>query len=337
MASTKRVMGKLKNPLLIVLIAAAMAGGVAWAAYYYLQQREAAMKAEITARGKASSVPRISVAVPNADVVAGTVLDQQSFVARPIEADLVYPDTVLEADFPSMEGLKLARPVLRGRPLRLSDLSAPEIRDVAAILPAGRRAMTIDIDNINSIAQALRPNHRIDIYLLSKAARRSADAAQEAAGEQDQASLYMQNMTVIATGAEFFDVRTGPDSPGAAAAARMERPGDVAGAEKSYDSVTLLVTPAQAARLMIGQKIGSFRVVLRGSGDATAIAMAPLRATDLLPGTPKARDSEIEFIVGGKGEQLVTQLPQGAARGANSVTFNLPPKLTSQSPPAPGK
>ncbi|UUZ50477.1 hypothetical protein LP420_11825 [Massilia sp. B-10] len=57
------------------------------------------------------------------------------FRPRKVEADLVYPDTVLAADFAALEGAKLARPVLRGRPLRLTDLVVPEVKDVSSILP----------------------------------------------------------------------------------------------------------------------------------------------------------------------------------------------------------
>ncbi|UUZ55955.1 RcpC/CpaB family pilus assembly protein [Massilia sp. H-1] len=127
------------------------------------------MKAEIAAKGRANVVERVAVAVPTADVPVGTVVNQTNFVARKVEADLVYPDTVLAADFAALEGAKLARPVLRGRPLRLTDLVVPEVKDVSSILPAaGRRAMTIDIDNVNSIAQTLRPNNRIDLFLMTK-------------------------------------------------------------------------------------------------------------------------------------------------------------------------
>jgi pilus assembly protein CpaB len=305
MATTPAVrIARLKSPLFLLVAAALMAGLVAWVAYYYLQQREATMKAEIDARGKRSSTPRVEVAVPIKDVAAGTVLNNNNFVARPVEADLVYPDSILAADFASMEGMKLARPVLRGRPVRLTDLTAPEIRDVASILPVGQRALTIDIDNINSIAQTLRPNHRIDVFLLSKTPRSaSGDNGEEDGSAAEQATLYMQNLVVLATGTDFQDVNQLDD----AAAAKMARPGEVPGKERTYDTVTVLVSPKEAARLIVGQKMGSFRVVLRGTEDRSPVRLATLRGSDLLPGTQKQRDGGIEFIVGGKGN-LISQM-----------------------------
>lgn len=325
---------KFKSPLVLLLIAALMAGAVSWVAYYYLQQREAAMKAEIAAKGKLTHTPKVSVAVPIRDVGVGTVLNGASFVSRPIDEDLVYPDTILAADFPSMEGLKLARPVLHGRPVRMSDLVAPEIKDVAAILPAGRRAVTIEIDDINSIAQTLRPNHHIDLFLLSKGQKRDG-GADDGDAALEQATLYMQDVVVLATGTEFHDIRNGD----AGAATKMVRPGEVPGKEKEFSTVTLLVTPGEAARLMVGQKMGSYRVTLRGTNDRSPVRLATLRGSDLLPGARKGSNAGIEFIVGGAGsDKMVSQLSLAPsmqlARAMQQQAFGSPAAPAAPAAPA---
>ncbi|UUZ55954.1 hypothetical protein LP419_11230 [Massilia sp. H-1] len=93
------------------------------------------------------------------------------------------------------------------------------------------------------------------------------------------------------------------------AAEKMVRPGDVPGKETQYDSVTLLVTPLEAARLMVGQKMGSYRIVLRGAKDSDKVAMPTLRSSDFMPSALKGRDNGVEFIVGGKGDKMVSQMP----------------------------
>ncbi len=313
---------KLKSPLVLLFIAALMAAAASWIAYYYLQQREAAIKEEISAKGKPRTRPKVNVAVPMADVSVGTVLNATNFVSRQVEEDLVYPDTVLASDFPTMEGLKLARPILRGRPLRLSDLVAPEVSDVAAILPAGQRAMTIEIDNLNSIAHTLRPNHHIDLFLLTKGAGHDG-GANESDISLEQATLFMQDMVVLATGTEFRDVAGGE----AGVATKMARPGEVPGKEKEFDTVTLLVTPKEAARLMVGQKMGSYRVVLRGTRDRVPVTLATLRGADMLPATGRTSlNAGIEFIVGGAGDKLLGQLPVARSQDL------LPALLAAHSP-----
>lgn len=306
----KNLLTKLTHPLVLLLLAALLAGGVAWVAYAYLQQREEAIKSEVAARSRRKETPKVAVVVPKTDAGIHTVLNGQTFVSRPVEEDLVYPDAIRASDFPSFEGQKLARPVLRGRPVRLSDLQVPEVRDVAAVVPAGRRALTIDIDNLNSIAQTLRPNHRVDIFLMSKAPKSEHARAEPDERLREQATLFMQDMVILATGQQFVDTESD-----AQRTSQMARPGEVQGAserDKSFSTVTLLVTPAEAAQLMLGQKLGSYRVVLRGQGDRDALRLPPTRAVDLVAGPAQRAQPAIEMIVGGRGDHLLGKLPMAA-------------------------
>ena len=286
---------RLKSPWVLLVLAAGLAALVAYIAYAYLQQREQRIKEEVTARSARGQTPKIAVVVPRDDARVGIVIDQGIFVTRDIEQDLVYPDTVLANDFAGVRGQRLARPVLRGRPLRITDLQAPEVTDVASVLPVGMRAITIEIDSVNSIAQTLRPGHRVDVFLLSKANKpRDAEVPEMAL---NQATLFMQNLSVLATGQEFQDVAASDPER----AAKMVRPGEVAGArEKGFDTITLLVSPGEAARLLVGQKMGSFRVALRGRKDVDVIALRTLTGGDVMP-PGNGRIGGIEFIVGGKG------------------------------------
>ncbi|MRW90367.1 Flp pilus assembly protein CpaB [Duganella sp. FT80W] len=306
MANPSKILSRITNPLTLLLIATALAAGVAALAYIYLQKREASIKDELAARSQRKETPMVRVVVPKTDAKVNTIFNTNNFVARPVEADLVYPDSILADDFPSMEGMKLARPVLRGRPVRLTDLQQPDVADVATVVPPGSRAMTIDIDNLNSIAQTLRPNHHVDIFLISRAPKpQRLNGAPTDDKALEQATLFMQDMVVLATGKEFQDVAHTPEDQ----ANKMVRPGEVEGAsEKNFDSITLLVKPAEAAKLMVGQRMGSFRVVLRGKQDHTPLALRPLRAGDLMPAAERGRDGSIEFIVGGSRGNMVTQL-----------------------------
>lgn len=308
MATSTKFIGKLTNPLVLLLAAGLLAAGVAWIAYIYLQGREETIKNELLAKNQSRVTPKVGVVVPKTDANVNTVLNSQVFVMRSIEADLVYPDTILADDFPSFEGQKLARPVLKGRPVRLSDLVVPEVDNVANIVPIGRRAMTIDIDNLNSIAQTLRPNHRVDIFLMSRASKSETGQADADERGLEQATLFMQNMLIMATGKEFVDVNQSAERTSS-----MVRPGQVEGAasnERNFDSITLLVTPAEAARLLVGQKMGTYRVVLRGQKDLEPLQLSTVRASDFMPGAAKKRNAPtIELIVGGRGNNTMSQLP----------------------------
>lgn len=327
--NSKKIIGKLTSPLVLLLLAALLAGGVAWVAYAYLQQREAVIKSELTAKSRQKEAPKVSVVVPKADAAIHTVLNNNSFVSRSVDEDLVYPDAIRASDFPSIEGQKLARPVLRGRPVRLSDLRVPEVNDVAAIVPAGRRAMTIEIDNLNSIAQTLRPNHHVDIFLISKAPKAEGHQAEADDRLREQAILFMQNMVVLATGREFADV-----SGNGERLSSMVRPGEVAGAgdrERNFNSITLLVSPQEAARLLVGQKLGSFRLMLRGQKDQEPLQLAATLGADVMPGAArKGVAQSVDMIVGGRGANMVTKLP-GSFGAPESLAASVPAVAPSTS------
>ena len=201
--------------------------------------------------------------------------------------------------------------------------------------------MTIDNDNLNSIAQTLRPNNRVDIFLLSKVPSKGGGGDERAL---EQATLFMQNMVVLATGRHFQDVIKNPELN-----SKMSTPGEVEGAtkdENEFDSVTLLVNPKEAAKLMVGQKLGTFRVVLRGVGDHDALAMRPTRAGDFMESAPGTRNRDIEMIVGGRGEDIVTKMnlppsqqlaaamaafaPLAAGNGAAATLQTAPAPQTAQ-------
>lgn len=314
---------RLKSPWVLLVLAAALAGLVAYIAYVYLQQREQSIKDEVAARTTRNQTPKVSVVVPREDARVGSVVDPAMFVSRQIDQDLVYPDTVTAGDFSEVRGQRLARPVLRGRPLRITDLQTPEVTDVASVLPAGTRAVTIEIDSVNSIAQTLRPGHRVDVFLLSKADQpRDSEVTEQAL---NQVTLFMQNLSVLATGQEFADIASGD----AERTSKMVPPGAVEGArDKGFDTITLLVSPSEAARLLVGQKMGSFRVALRGTKDESAVALRALTGGDVMPPSGKPRAGGIEFIVGGKngGNAALTPtlLPMGVLSLARGAAAALP-------------
>lgn len=327
MAINPKLAARLSSPISLLLFATLLAGAVAAIAYVYLQKREETLKSELAAKSARRATPMVSVVVPRQNVGPNTILNNVNFVSRPIEEDMVYPDTLLAKDFASMGGLKLARPVLRGRPVRASDLQQPVVNDVAAVLPQGTRAMTIDIDNLNSIAQTLRPLHRVDIFLLSRAMRPVGGVPVDEK-TLDQASLFMQDMVVLATGKEFQDVNRPPETNN-----EMVRPGDVEGArDTGFDSITLLVRPEQAAKLMVGQKMGSFRVVLRGTNDRDALSLKPLRAGDLMASRGgRVRDAGIEFIVGGRGNNdVISRVAVPPSQAALLAAMTAPPLTQAQ-------
>ncbi|MBI2509599.1 MAG: Flp pilus assembly protein CpaB [Betaproteobacteria bacterium] len=231
-------------------------------------------------------------------------MDANVMAARDVVADTVYDETVLADDFSKVIGLKLSRAVEQGRPLRRSDLDI-KAKEFAETLPEGMRAITIDVDEINSVAQMVRVGNRVDLMLI---------VSESGEGGGQQVISLLQRVKIIATGQNA--TRAQADAPAAAQGTVAQR----------YSNVTLEVTPEEAARIALAQQMGRIRAVLRNEEDQLVAPLAKVNTQSLMRGYAGDKKGEespfVEFIIGGKGSGGVGQ----------TVNVNMPPMLGAPPP-----
>lgn len=316
---------KINKTWLMLLVATGLALLATMLTTSYLKSREASIAAEVKA--KAEGGPKVSVVVPTRDLPAGGPLDGNLVAARDVAADLIYPDAILAADFDKVAGKSLIHPVLKGRPLLMSDLGmGATSADFAGTLENGKRAITVDVDELNSVAHMIKPGNLVDLML----GMRRDDGGQTVVP-------FMYRMKVLATGQ------------------RVEHEIDDQGGEGrkktySYANLTLEVTPVQAARLALATDIGKLRFVLRNEKDkneadfsvntqnildeiAERVHDSAVRASAVKRVSPRklADAGTVEFIIGG----------QRAATGASAKSVEVPmpglnPNVPAIAPPAAG-
>ncbi|AOI67603.1 pilus assembly protein CpaB [Burkholderia territorii] len=291
------------NTWLLVSIAVITAGGITWMTYRYITASEARIKAEAETRHQGRG---ISVVVPRADVPAGTPLTSDVFVARDIPADLVYDDMLRAADFNQFRLATLVKPVRRGRALRAQDIDALQARDFSDILPSGTRALTLQIDTVNSTDAMLRPGNHVDLYWIGQNPDSTMSGGNDAAGGAQSILLLMPDVLVLATG---NDVR--PRDAGEAARDMAD------GAQReSYATVTLQVPVAEAARIVLAQKVGMLRLILRNSEDRAAPPPKRLDEPGLFAAAPDGAVAEsdvVEIITGGRGSATLSRIAASPA------------------------
>jgi len=283
--------GKLKINRLWALVVVALVLGLlaTWLSVTYLRNREAAMQTELAERARGGAV--VPVIVATRDLPVGTILDDSVVAAREIQADLVYADTLSAEQFEEVAGKPLLRPALKGRPLLRGQVIDERPQDFAQTIHRGMRAFTMDIDELNSIAQMLKPGDRIDLYLISNA---PADGSSQA---NQQIYPFLQHVKVVATGRRTNAVATGPN-------AEAGRP------DEQFQTVTVEVRPEEAAVIALAQQTGRIRTTLRSPADNTSARFGVLTTAHLLGAAtraPGARGAStgapvrVEYIVGGKG------------------------------------
>lgn len=282
----------------------------------YLASREASIAAEVAARTQKSG-PRVTVAVPTRDMQIGTVLAENGVAAREVAADLVYPNVILADDFDKYKGQALIRSVFKGRPLLKTDLK-PEVADFSGTLPDGIRAITVNIDELNAVAHMVQPGNRVNLML----------AMQREEGGQTVVP-FMDRMKVLATGQ-----RVVPEGDEKTPGSRKT---------STYSTLTLEVTPSQAARLTLAQNIGKLRYVLRNEKDEGSVDFAVNAQNIFDEISQRARNAKrattlagmVEYIIGGQraGPSLkAVDVPVPGASAYNPAT-GAPPLVPAIAPP----
>jgi pilus assembly protein CpaB len=302
------------NSWVLLFLAVVVAGGLTFLLYKYLNDREKKLKADMSAQRVRAGV---QVVVPANDVPVGTPLSSSVFVAREIPTDMVYDDMIRPEDFPQYRASHLVKPVRRGLPLRAADVDVLRGRDFSDILPPGQRALTVEIDTVNSTALLLRPGNRVDLYWLGKVFHqdRSSD-------DKKIAQLMMPGVLVLATGQDLRARDAGEASrqdmtnTNSSAMSRQQGVG--------YNTVTLQVPVDDVARIALAQKVGGLRLILRNSDD---------KGSD---GPPLVQESEI-FADPAQGSTSGTGSPHQVVElitggGANNTSVLVSP--AEQSTPA---
>lgn len=320
---------KVNKTWLMLIIAIALSLLTTWLTMQYLRFREQSMEAEIRARNNQGTGATLAVVVPTSAMPPGTLLDEGMVAARNVPADFVYDDTITVDQFDAFKGQALIRAVERGKPLRRGDVREV-FADFSGSLKVGTRAMTINVDEINSVSHMVEPGNLVDLMLV-------VSSSGEAGSGSQTVAPFLDRVKVLATGQKVTQ-----DDPAAQT-----------GGRRSYSNLTLEVTPAQAARLTLALELGKIRAVLRNEKDTQSVDFDTVNADNLLedirererraalarpprqtPGRAGA-GQYVEYIIGGKGSDAVTPtinvpLPAGIDPAAVTAAPQVPQVMPAQ-------
>ncbi|HUY87702.1 MAG TPA: Flp pilus assembly protein CpaB [Pirellulales bacterium] len=200
------------------------------------------------AKSGKSDVETVSVLVAKSDVPRGQTLSADLLELRRWPKESV-PEGVVTEMAAALDRTVLI-PMAKGELLLNAKLAAKGAgRGLAAIIPPGMRAVTIQTPNIaTGVAGFVLPGNKVDVLLTV-----SGQSLDDSTGGASTFTL-LQNVEILAVDQ------------------RIDAPQENKMDPKELRSVTLLVTPADAARLELGQNKGTLHLALRNPGDkATAV------------------------------------------------------------------
>ena len=307
---------KKKGGLPLTMIMGAVGFGVAAAllSVVYLKARTAAIEASL--RGPEQQ--KVTVVVANRDLPRGAPVADGSFAVRELPAEFVHADAIRPGEYERFKGRALTTALGVGRPLLKSFLDEDFPVDFSDTIPVGRRALTVTVDEVNSVAGMIRPGNRIDVLVnipyqtsgfdpklytvglfkelpgnikLPNIPGGIASIASQFSGEELDAVLgsispgdvilpVLQGVRVLATGQD----------PYIESLDLLRQP--QLRAEGNFTSVTLDVTAEQAAMLTAAQDKGDLLALLRNRKDPGASAFTAVSARDLFDNAAKMAAAE---------------------------------------------
>ena len=223
--------------------------------------------------------PMVSVVVPNRKLIRGEIVTSDMLLLRQIPEQYTDSNSVSESDYSIALGQRVDADVDEGRPLLWAHLEGGQTPTFSGQVTAGLRALTVRVDEINSISGFLQPEDMVDLLL-----------SHGSGGKQEIFPL-IERLDVIATGEQtMVDKSSGAST-------------------RSFSTITVQVSPDEAQRITLAQSIGQITAVLRNPDDEAPMSGGTMNVNALLGIAPEPvklpqrrrqpAEPRVEFIVGG--------------------------------------
>jgi pilus assembly protein CpaB len=175
------------------------------------------------------------------------------------------------------------RSILVNQPLLASDLSGEgKNASIAALLPDGMRAATVSINDVSGVAGFVKPNDTVDVLIT----RQPIDDDGAAQGRQ-VTDVLLQNIRVIA----------------------MDQAAASNGQPAVSRTATLELTPLDAQKIALGQRLGTLSLVLRKPGEEQNIPNVQTVSLDDLRYSYYGSQKPPEAAAGGKPSAMASPPP----------------------------
>ncbi|HEY7120415.1 MAG TPA: Flp pilus assembly protein CpaB [Tepidisphaeraceae bacterium] len=262
-------------------------------------------------QGAGANVKMTKVVIAKEDLAPGSSIKDSEVVVKDMPADAV-PTSLTFGNPSDVVGRVVTAQVVKGQPV-LSTVLAPKgsAGGVQAMVPAGMRAVTVEVNEVSGVAGLLTPGCRVDVVQTIQQGKLDETAL--------VAKTIVENLQVLAVGRRVSTVSAAPAAPGGAAGVEPET--------AAAKTVTLLATAAQAEAIDLASHMGTPRLVLRNGSDNLPVPGRGVTVAELRGGD----DKETQTLGGVLAQILLGNLP--TTRPAEVEPVSVP--VIDQQPAAP--
>jgi pilus assembly protein CpaB len=237
----------------------------------------------------------VSIAVAGAAIPRGALVSADSVKMREYPKDLVPAGAITRLEDAVERWVNI--PLAKDDPLVEVKLLAKGAGGITRLIPKGMRAFTIHTPGVESgVAGFILPGSRVDVLLTVS----NPGTIDDATGGGSTTTL-LQNVEILAVDQ------------------RLEAPSENKVDPKELRSVTLLVTPNQAAKLDLGQNKGTLHLSLRHPEDNAPAVTTPATLAELRFHQEKPWDERAKGVLAAFVDSVVQLKKQQDAKQSASA------------------
>lgn len=183
---------------------------------------------------KQAEVPKISVVESNVDIKAGTEITAEMVVMAELPQDAVTPNAVTEIS--AAVGKIANSDIYTGQQIISPQLAEPGVstNELSYIIEQGRKAATISVDAVSSVAGLVEPSNKVDVIVVYD--------------ETAESVVVLENISVLSVG-------------------KRMKSGSSASPEDVYETITLSLTANETLKLRQAEAKGEISLALRSYED----------------------------------------------------------------------
>jgi len=257
-------MRKLNRNLLYAGLAIVLGVVASLLAVHYINHQVAARTQKPTRQATTT------VVVPIRNLNAGEKLTADDLATRKVPKAYVSADVLTPVNYSRHLGQVLQTPLTQGTPIPLAAMTTIA-NQFSNVIKSDHVAYTIQVNETNAISGLISPGDRIDLLL-----RRNRD-------KKKDVRVLLKNVLVLATGKRAKDMRVADNDDGAG----------------SYSNLTLELSPRNAQRVGMAQRVGHLLVLLQSARNQQFPNLKRLTAADLFGSSHHHYSHRVQFIIGG--------------------------------------
>lgn len=229
----------------------------------YLDEQRSLYREQAKKALKNIQANQTAVLVAKEDIPRGAAIDPDILETKIVPNQYLQPQAVTSLD--RIAGMVAIASISAGEQLSLTKLANPKQAGgggLAESTPVGKRAITISVDNISSLAGMIKPSDYVDVIAMVPVPVQGPDGKQAL---QVAVMPLFQNVLVLAIGQNTGTIIQAPSE------------GRYKKEEKKEASplITLALSPQEASLIAFVQEQGKIRLVLRSPADSQIEQVKP--------------------------------------------------------------